>query len=71
MHTRMALRAQVLAPTAPAAPGLRRPRLVETLQWHRYRYRYRYRDLDLGSQWLRDRIIGHAKGLPGVEALMG
>ena len=41
------------------------PRLVEALQWHRFR------DLDLGSQWLRDKIIGHAEGLPGVEELMG
>lgn len=66
MHTRMALQVRKFWPQLHLLPlAFDAPRLVETLQWHRYR------DLDLGSQWLRDKIIGHAKGLPGVEALMG
>jgi LysR family nod box-dependent transcriptional activator len=66
MHTRMALQVRKFWPQLRLLPlAFDAPRLVETLQWHRYR------DLDLGSQWLRDRIIGRAKGLPGAEALMG
>jgi DNA-binding transcriptional LysR family regulator len=64
MHTRMALQMLAHWPQLRlVALGFTAPNLVETLQWHRYR------DLDLGSQWLRDKMIAHAKGLPGVDAL--
>ncbi len=66
MHTRMALQVRNFWPQLRIVPlAFEAPRLVETLQWHRYR------DLDLGSQWLRDKMIAHARGLPGVEQLMG
>lgn len=65
MHTRIALQMSTFWPQLRLVPlAFEAPRLVETLQWHRYR------DLDLGSQWLRDKIIGHAKALPAVERLM-
>ncbi len=64
MHTRIALQMSTFWPQLRLVPlAFEAPRLVETLQWHRYR------DLDLGSQWLRDKIIGHAKALPAVERL--
>jgi Bacterial regulatory helix-turn-helix protein, lysR family len=44
--------------------GFDAPRLVETLQWHRYR------DLDPGSQWLREKIISHAQALPALDQLV-
>ncbi|MDT7836996.1 LysR family transcriptional regulator [Aquabacterium sp. OR-4] len=65
LHTRMALQAARQWPVRLVALGFEAPRLVETLQWHRYR------DLDPASQYLRDKIIRHARALPAVEALMG
>lgn len=66
MHTRMALQVLAFWPQLHLVRlGFEAPRLVETLQWHRYR------DLDLGSQWLRDKIIAHARLLPAVERLLG
>lgn len=66
MHTRMALQVRAFWPQLRLVPlAFEAPRLVETLQWHRYR------DLDPGSQWLRDKMIAHAQALPGVDELMG
>jgi len=65
MHTRMALKLLDVWPQLRLVPlGFTAPNLVETLQWHRYR------DLDLGSQWLRDKMIAHAHLLPAVERLL-
>jgi LysR family transcriptional regulator, nod-box dependent transcriptional activator len=64
MHTRMALQVRQFWPQLRLVRlAFDAPRLVETLQWHRYR------DLDLGSQWVRDKIIAHARSLLQVEAL--
>lgn len=65
LHTRMALQACHHWPIRMVRLDFDAPRLVETLQWHRYR------DLDPGSQWLRDKIIGHAKALAPAETLVG
>ena len=65
MHTRMALQSLRFWPQLRLLPlAFDAPRLVETLQWHRYR------DLDPGSQWLRDKMIEHAQRLPKPEALL-
>lgn len=57
LHTRMAIEAARQWPVRLVRLGFDAPRLVETLQWHRYR------DLDPGSQWLRDKIIAHAEAM--------
>lgn len=63
MHTRMARQVLRFWPQLRLVPlAFEAPRLVETLQWHRYR------DLDPGSQWLRDKIIARAQALPHPEA---
>lgn len=64
LHTRMALQAAQQWPIRLVALDFEAPRLVETLQWHRYR------DLDPGSQWLREKIIAHGQALPPPEALV-
>jgi DNA-binding transcriptional LysR family regulator len=63
MHSRMALQAAKRWPVKVLPLAFDAPRLVETLQWHRYR------DLDPGSQWLREKILAHAQRLPPVEQL--
>jgi DNA-binding transcriptional LysR family regulator len=63
MHTRMALQSAQQWPVKLVPLAFDAPRLVETLQWHRYR------DLDPGSQWLREKILAHAQRLPAVEQL--
>jgi DNA-binding transcriptional LysR family regulator len=63
LHTRMALLARQQSPIRIVTLDFEVPRLVETLQWHRYR------DLDPGSQWLREKIIRAAGLMPPVEAL--
>jgi DNA-binding transcriptional LysR family regulator len=65
LHTRMALQARQHWPIRLVKLAFDAPRLVETLQWHRYR------DLDPGSQWLREKIIDRAKALPAVDQLVG
>lgn len=65
LHTRMALQARQHWPIRLVGLDFDAPRLVETLQWHRYR------DLDPGSQWLREKIIDRAKALPAVDQLVG
>lgn len=60
LHTRMALQVARQYPVRLVPLGFPAPPLVETLQWHRYR------DLDPASQWLRDKIIAHARALPAV-----
>ncbi|MFM2405728.1 MAG: hypothetical protein RL223_3608 [Pseudomonadota bacterium] len=65
LHTRMAVQVRQAWPQLVLRPlGFAAPRLVETLQWHRYR------DLDPGSVWLREKIIAHARAMPAVEALL-
>jgi LysR family transcriptional regulator, nod-box dependent transcriptional activator len=60
MHSRMALQVRRMWPQlALVKLDFDVPRLVETLQWHRYR------DLDPGSQWLREKIMARAQGLAG------
>lgn len=63
LHTRMALQVRQQFPVRLVRLDFEAPRLVETLQWHRYR------DLDPGSQWLRDKIIAHAQALPPPDEL--
>jgi len=65
LHTRMALQSARQWPVRLVGLAFEVPRLVETMQWHRYR------DLDPGSQWLREKIIAHAKALPAPEQLVG
>ncbi len=64
LHTRMALQAARQWPVRLVTLAFDAPRLVETLQWHRYR------DLDPGSQWLREKIISHAQRMPSMEQLL-
>jgi len=64
LHTRMALQAARQWPLRLVRLDFDTPRLVETLQWHRYR------DLDPGSQWLREKIICKAWALPSVDQLI-
>jgi DNA-binding transcriptional LysR family regulator len=64
LHTRMALQAARQWPVRLVQLDFEAPRLVETLQWHRYR------DLDPGSQWLREKIIARAQSLLPLEALL-
>lgn len=61
LHTRMALQAARQWPVRLVKLDFPVPRLVETLQWHRYR------DLDPGSRWLREKIIACAQALPSVD----
>jgi len=63
LHTRMALQAAGQWPLRLVRMDFAVPRLVETLQWHRYR------DLDPSSQWLREKIIAAAQKMPGLEQL--
>lgn len=63
LHTRMALQTTRLWPVRLVRLDFDAPRLVETLQWHRYR------DLDPGSQWLREKIIAGAMALPALDQL--
>lgn len=63
LHTRMALQVAKQLPIRLVRLDFEAPRLVETLQWHRYR------DLDPGSQWLREKLIAHAQALPRIEDL--
>jgi LysR family nod box-dependent transcriptional activator len=63
LHTRMALQVARQYPVRLVPLGFAAPRLVETLQWHRYR------DLDPASQWLREKIIAKARAMPAIEAL--
>ena len=63
LHTRMALQEQQHNAIRLVRLDFEVPRLVETLQWHRYR------DLDLGSQWMREKIIKRAHALPKIEQL--
>lgn len=63
LHTRMALQAARQWPVRLVRLDFEAPRLVETLQWHRYR------DLDPSSQWLREKIIAGARALPPLEQL--
>jgi DNA-binding transcriptional LysR family regulator len=64
LHTRMAFQVLQHWPQLRMATlNFEVPPLIETLQWHRYR------DLDLGSQWFRDKIIANAKALPSIEEL--
>lgn len=64
LHTRMALQVRRHFPVRLVKLDFEAPRLVETLQWHRYR------DLDPGSQWLREKIIAKAALMPPPEALI-
>jgi len=63
LHTRMALQSARQWPVKLVPLAFEAPRLVETLQWHRYR------DLDPGSQWLREKILAHARRMTPVEQL--
>lgn len=63
LHTRMAQQACAQWPVRMVQLDFEVPRLVETLQWHRYR------DLDPGSQWLREKIIAQAAAMAAVPAL--
>jgi LysR family transcriptional regulator, nod-box dependent transcriptional activator len=63
LHTRMALEAVHHWPVRLVRLGFEVPLLVETLQWHRYR------DLDPASQYLREKILAHARALPTLEQL--
>lgn len=64
LHTRMALQVLQHWPQLRMVPlNFEVPPLVETLQWHRYR------DLDLGSQWFRDKIITSAQTLMPLAEL--
>jgi LysR family nod box-dependent transcriptional activator len=61
MHTRLA---NHYAPTMPirlVRPEFPIPRVTEVLQWHNYR------DIDLGSVWLRNKIIAAAKAMPPID----
>lgn len=60
LHTRMARQIEHQYPVRLVALDFVVPRLVETLQWHRYR------DLDPASQWLREKIISRARALPAL-----
>jgi len=64
LHTRMAQQIAPLYPVRLVALDFPAPRLVETLQWHRYR------DLDPASQYLREKIIARAQAMPAVDQLM-
>ncbi len=61
LHTRMARQVAQQYPVRVVRLEFPAPPLVETLQWHRYR------DLDPASQWLREKIIGHARAMPGLD----
>jgi len=64
IHTRLALQARMSWPELRLVPlDFESPRLVETLQWHSYR------DLDLGIQWLRDKLIAYGESMPLPEEL--
>lgn len=63
LHTRMAVQVAQQFPVRLVRLDFEAPRLIETLQWHRYR------DLDPGSQWLRERIITRAQSLPALDQL--
>jgi LysR family nod box-dependent transcriptional activator len=63
LHTRMALQVVRQWPVRLVRLDFAAPRLIETLQWHRYR------DLDPGSQYLREKIIAHAQRMPDVAQL--
>lgn len=60
LHTRMARQVERLYPVRLVALDFEAPRMVETLQWHRYR------DMDPGSQWLRKHILDAAHHMPPV-----
>jgi DNA-binding transcriptional LysR family regulator len=60
LHTRQAQLACSVLPLRMVRLDFETPRLVETLQWHKYR------DHDLGNQWLRERIIERAKAMPAI-----
>jgi LysR family nod box-dependent transcriptional activator len=64
LHTRMALQVAEQWPVRLLRLGFEAPRLVETLQWHRYR------DFDPANQWLREKIITKAQALPPVDRLL-
>lgn len=63
LHTRMALLAARQWPLRLVPLAFDAPRLVETLQWHRYRER------DPANQWLRSKIITHARAMPLLDEL--
>lgn len=63
LHTRMAVQVAQQFPVRLVRLDFEAPRLIETLQWHRYR------DLDPGSQWLREKIIAHAESLPALDQI--
>lgn len=58
LHSRLARHACRTQPVRMVPLAFETPRLVETLQWHRFR------DHDPGSQWLRELILKHAQALP-------
>lgn len=61
LHTRMALLAARQWPLRLVPLEFDAPRLVETLQWHRYR------NADPASLWLRSKIIAHARAMPSLD----
>jgi len=58
LHTRLARQYVGRLPIRLVNLPFEVPNIKILLQWHRYR------DLDPGSQWLRDRLIGSAAALP-------
>jgi LysR family transcriptional regulator, nod-box dependent transcriptional activator len=65
LHTRLAMQACEHLPVRMVRLGFDTPRFVETLQWHGYR------DHDLGSLWLRERILQFAQALPALPVTAG
>ncbi len=61
LHTRMARQVAHQYPVRLVRLEFEAPHLIETLQWHRYR------DLDPASQWLREKIIAHARAMPAAD----
>lgn len=63
VHTRLALQMSRELPLRMVWLDFAKPKLVETLQWHRLR------NDDQGLQWLRTKIVQVAKGLAPLEVL--
>ncbi|USX12373.1 LysR family transcriptional regulator [Oxalobacteraceae bacterium OTU3CAMAD1] len=60
VHSRLARLYAASMPIRLVKPLFPIPRLSEVLQWHNYR------DIDLGSAWLRNKIIKAAQAMPPV-----
>jgi LysR family transcriptional regulator, nod-box dependent transcriptional activator len=64
LHARTAMQVARQHPGIRCLPlAFELPRMIETLQWHRYR------DLDPGNRWLREKLIAAAHALPAMAEL--